>query len=64
MLSGGNRKTRVNSQLIADAKRMMSMPAEMAKIKQFIGNNDPQQMFYAACNQYGIDPEDILSELR
>lgn len=43
---------------------MMSMPAEMAKIKQIIGNNDPQQMFYAACNQYGIDPEDILSELR
>ena len=23
-----------------------------------------KQMFYAACKQYGIDPEDILSQVR
>ena len=46
--------------MIAQAKQMMSVPGQI----QMIGNGDPKQMFYAACKQYGIDPEDILSELR
>lgn len=50
--------------MIAQAKQMMSVPGQIQKIKQMIGNGDPKQMFYAACKQYGIDPEDILSELR
>lgn len=63
MLSGGNPR-KLNPQMIAQAKQMMSVPGQMQKIKQMIGSGDPKQMFYAACKQYGIDPEDILSELR
>ena len=56
MLSGGSPR-KLNPQ-------MMSVPGQMQKIKQMIGNGDPKQMVYAACKQYGVDPEDILSELR
>lgn len=62
-LSGGGKK-KLNPQMIANAKRIMSMPGEMANIMRIIGNGDPKEMFYAACKQYGVDPEDILSEIR
>lgn len=50
--------------MIAQAKQMMSVPGQMQKIKQMIGNGDPKQMFFAVCKQYGIDPEEILSQVR
>ena len=63
MLSGGSPR-KLNPQMIAHAKQLMSKHKKIQKIMQMIGNGDPKQMFYAACKQYGIDPEDILSELR
>ena len=50
--------------MIAQAKQMMSVPGQVQKREQLIGNGDPKQRCYAACKQYGVDPEDILSELR
>lgn len=63
MLSGGSLK-KLNPQMIAQAKQIMNMPEQVQKVRQMIGSNDPEQMFYSLCEQNNIDPEEILSQLR
>ncbi len=61
-LTGGS--PQISPQLIAQAKSMMGMPVQMQKVMQLLGGRDPKQMFYALCQQKGIDPESILSQIR
>lgn len=36
----------------------------MQQVMRMLGGRDPQQMFYILCQQKGIDPESILSQIR
>lgn len=33
-------------------------------VMQMVGGRDPQQVFYEECEKSGVNPEDILSQLR
>lgn len=37
---------------------------QLGAIMQMIGNRNPQEVFYEECEKNGINPEDILSQLR
>lgn len=36
----------------------------MALVAKVVGNRDPKTVFYELCNENGINPDDILSQLR
>lgn len=64
MKTGSQQTPQISPQLIAQAKSMMGMPAQMQQVMRMLGGRDPQQMFYGLCQQKGIDPESILSQIR
>lgn len=64
MKAGSQQTPQISPQLIAQAKSMMGMPAQMQQVMRMLGGRDPQQMFYILCQQKGIDPESILSQIR
>lgn len=33
-------------------------------VMQMVGNGNPKDIFYQKCNEMGVNPEDILSQLR
>ncbi len=37
---------------------------ELNAVMQMVGGRDPRQVFYEECQKGGINPEDILKELR
>ena len=37
---------------------------QLNSVMQFVGGRDPQQVFYEQCKKMGLNPEDILKELR
>ena len=36
----------------------------MAQVMQMTNGRDPKQVFYEMCNQKGVNPDDILSQLK
>lgn len=36
----------------------------MAQVMQMTNGRDPKQVFYEMCNQKGVNPDDILNELK
>ena len=67
---GRNQSPQMNQikQLMNMAKSMQN-PMEIPQIKQvmdFVNNTggDPQKVFYALAKQRGVNPEDILRQLR
>lgn len=48
-------------QAIMDAARQN--PA-LNTVMQMVSGKDPQQVFYAECQRRGVNPEDILSQLK
>ena len=37
---------------------------QLNSVMQMVGGRDPQQVFYEECKKSGVNPEDILSQLR
>lgn len=37
---------------------------QFGEIMQMIGGRNPEQVFYSLCNERGINPNDILSQLK
>lgn len=37
---------------------------QMAQVMQMCNGRDPQQVFYAMCQQRGVDPNSILSQFK
>lgn len=37
---------------------------QIAQIMQLVQGRNPQEVFYAMCQQRGIDPESVLNQLR
>ena len=37
---------------------------QLAQIMNMCKNSNPQQVFYALCKQKGVNPDDILNQLR
>ena len=37
---------------------------QLAQIMKMCQNGNPQQLFYALCQQKGVNPNDILNQLR
>ena len=37
---------------------------QMTQVMQLVGGRNPQQVFYELCRQKGVNPDDILNQLR
>jgi len=37
---------------------------QLSAVMQMVGGRDPQQVFYEECKKSGVNPEDILRQLR
>lgn len=37
---------------------------QMAQVMQLVGGRNPQEVFYEMCRQKGVNPDDILNQLR
>lgn len=37
---------------------------QMAQVMQLVGGRNPQQVFYELCRQKGVNPDDILNQLK
>lgn len=37
---------------------------QMAQVIQLVGGRNPQEVFYEMCRQKGVNPDDILNQLR
>ena len=37
---------------------------QLNAVMQMVGNRDPQQVFFEECKKNGVNPEDILNQLR
>lgn len=55
---------KVSPQLIANAKKLMQTPQQMNQMMQMLGGRDPKQVFYTMCKQKGINPDDVLNQIR
>lgn len=53
---------------VKNPKQALMMAAQqnpqLNSVMQMVGGRDPRQVFYEECQKGGIDPEDILKELR
>ncbi len=52
------------AQAAAQAQKLMGNAGFMQAILSSVGGRDPQQLFYALCNQKGIDPQAILAYVK
>lgn len=52
----------------SDPEKMLQMASAnnpaMALVAKVVGNRDPKTAFYELCKENGINPDDILSQLR
>lgn len=37
---------------------------QMAQVMQLVGGRNPQEVFYEMCRQKGVNPDDILNQLK
>lgn len=37
---------------------------QLSAVMQMVGNGNPKDIFYQKCKEMGVNPEDILSQLR
>lgn len=37
---------------------------QMAQVMQLVGGRNPQDVFYELCRQKGVNPDDILNQLK
>lgn len=37
---------------------------QMAQVMNLVGGRNPQEVFYELCKQRGVNPDDILNQLR
>ena len=37
---------------------------QMAQVMQLVGGRNPQEVFYELCRQKGVNPDDILNQLK
>ena len=37
---------------------------QMAQVMQLVGGRNPQEVFYEMCKQRGVNPDDILNQLK
>ena len=37
---------------------------QMAQVMNLVGGRNPQEVFYEMCRQKGVNPDDILNQLR
>lgn len=51
-----------------DPEKLLQMASAnnpaMALVAKVVGNRDPKTVFYELCKENGINPDDILSQLR
>lgn len=51
MKAGSQQTPQISPQLIAQAKSMMGMPAQMQQVIRMLGGRDPQQMFIVCASK-------------
>ncbi|MCI8800348.1 MAG: hypothetical protein HFH88_11135 [Lachnospiraceae bacterium] len=53
---------------VKNPKQALMMAAQqnpqLNSVMQMVGGRDPQQVFYEECKKNGVNPEDILNQLR
>lgn len=55
-------------QAVKDPKQALMMAAQknpqLNAVMQMVGNGNPKDIFYQKCKEMGVNPEDILRQLR